>query len=175
MVGLTEQRGQMAFFVNDHHDEWSSFNRNIASRGHPVREILVETITTTDIFSAYGVPRYIKIDIEGYDHVPVLAIAKHSVRPKFVSFENGEMHLFEALVKTGYTKFQIINQALVPYAACPIPAKEGKTINNTFIIGSSGPFGLDLLGEWLSVDQMRIRLEEHLNVVGELSFYRLLV
>ena len=166
-VGLTDERGTMTFYINTAHSEWSSFDPAIASRGHPVREVVVKTITTEDIFAAYGVPYFAKIDIEGYDHIPVLAIAGHSVRPKYVSFENGEANLFEALAKAGYDRFQIVNQAFVPYARCPEPALEGLTVKTTFNIGASGPFGRDLPDEWLSADSMRAHLAEHLRNIAE--------
>lgn len=124
-VGLTDERGTMTFYINTAHSEWSSFDPAIASRGHPVREVVVKTITTEDIFAAYGVPYFAKIDIEGYDHIPVLAIAGHSVRPKYVSFENGEANLLRRWPRQATIGSRSSTRLLCPTLGVPSPLWKG--------------------------------------------------
>lgn len=167
-AGVAPVRGRLTFYVNEVHDEWSSFDREIASRGHPVREVIVPTVTPDDLLDAFGVPRYLKIDIEGYDAVMVRAAAANPVKPTFLSFENGALDLFEALVAAGYDSFQIVNQAHVTEARCPVPAREGLTVEHCFPRGSSGPFGRDLPEKaWLGVPAMRQVLTDHLARVAQ--------
>src|SRR6476661_84489 len=44
-LGVADQPGRALFYVNQVLSEWSSFDREIASRGHPVKEVMVETAT----------------------------------------------------------------------------------------------------------------------------------
>lgn len=166
-VGLAPRNGEMTFYVNLDHDEWSSFDKEVASRGHPVKEAQVRTVTLASIYKAFGVPYYLKIDIEGYDHIAVLAAATHPTRPRHISFENGAPALMEALADAGYDRFQLVNQAFVPEMRCPEPAREGETVAMRFPFGASGPFGDDLPDAWLPREAMRAKLDRHVKEVAE--------
>ncbi|HRO04733.1 MAG TPA: hypothetical protein PLS69_14120, partial [Terricaulis sp.] len=135
--------------------EWSSFKLATASRGMPTAPVSVEMVTIGDIVRKFGVPYYLKIDIEGLDGAAVRGLSECPVKPRYVSFENGDPPLFELLVKFGYTGFKFINQADVPAQICPDPAREGRTIAHTFPYGASGAFGDEAPGEWLGVEAMR--------------------
>lgn len=65
----------------------------------------------TYVFAEYGTPWFMKVDIEGADRLPVLALTKQ-LRPEFLSFEVGNDfgELLEHAQKIGYTKFKLINQ-----------------------------------------------------------------
>jgi FkbM family methyltransferase len=160
-LGVAPTRGELAFYVNKGISEWSSFDRDIASRGHPVAEVKVRTVRPEDFFKAFGVPYYCKIDIEGFDRLVVDAISRLPVKPRYVSFENGVLRDFEVLVAAGYTAFQLVEQSIVPQVKLPQPSAEGNSITHDFPSGASGPFGKDLDGGWLTVPEMRERLEKH--------------
>jgi FkbM family methyltransferase len=160
-VGIGEKRGRVDFHVNLELSEWSSFVKSPASRGMPTAAVNVEMVTIGDVIRKFGTPYYLKIDIEGLDGAAVLGLADCPTKPRFVSFENGELSLFETLTKFGYAGFKFINQADVPSFICPTPAREGETIAYTFVYGASGPFGEDTPGEWLDADAMRPILERH--------------
>ncbi len=160
-IGVAPARGNLAFYINKGISEWSSFDRDIASRGHPVVEVKVRTARPEDFFKAFGVPHYCKIDIEGFDRLVVDGILKLPVKPRYVSFENGELRDFEALVTAGYTAFQLVEQSVVPGVTLPQPSAEGASISHTFASGSSGPFGRDLDGGWTGVEEMRTQLAAH--------------
>src|SRR5271163_839043 len=69
-VGVAEVEGTIPFWVCDSHSEWSSFHRNIASRVNSVHhEILVPTRRFDSIIEEFGVPYYLKVDIEGNDKI----------------------------------------------------------------------------------------------------------
>ena len=161
-MGVSLFRGELSFFINHNHNEWSSFDRDIASRGHPVTELKVSTATADDFFRAFGIPYYCKIDIEGLDFAVVKAIANLKEKPRYVSFENGYLRDFEALVAAGYDSFQLVEQSAVPQMQLPNPSLEGATIPYQFSAGASGPFGKDLPGrEWWKADETRVILEKH--------------
>ena len=162
-MGVSHSRGELSFFINHNHNEWSSFDRDIASRGHPVPEIKVSTATTEDFSSTFGIPYYCKIDIEGLDYVVVNTIANLKEKPRYVSFENGHLGDFEALASAGYDSFQLVEQSAVPQMQLPSPSLEGATITYQFSAGASGPFGNDLPGRWCSIVETRAILEKHHN------------
>lgn len=160
-AGLAATRGRATFHVNKVHSEWSSFVHATASRGHPVEPVEVETITPNDLFFRYGVPYYAKIDIEGHDHLVVKSIAELPLKPRYVSFENGQLPHFELLAKSGYDAFKFVNQRLVPEMRCPEPPLEGERSDHEFPAGSSGPFGEETVGAWSGAEDMREMLTRH--------------
>ncbi len=160
-IGVGETRGRAEFHVNLELSEWSSFKPATASRGMPTAAVSVEMVTIADIVRKFGVPYYLKIDIEGLDGAAVRGLSECPVKPRYVSFENGDPPLFELLVGFGYTDFKFINQADVPAQICPIPAREGRTIAHAFPYGASGAFGDDAPGDWLPVEAMREVVAAH--------------
>ena len=157
-VGITDQPGVLPFYINEQIDEWSSFNRDYASRGFPVREINVEICTISDVVNRHGVPYYAKIDIEGYDHVALRGFLEQQAKPRFISYENPHPGLFEWLVAAGYSRFKVVSQLKVPQYKCPLRSREGRSIEYSFLPGSSGPFGEDTPGDWMDAESMRKRI-----------------
>ncbi|HWE49586.1 MAG TPA: FkbM family methyltransferase [Bryobacteraceae bacterium] len=71
--------------------EWSSCNRNIASRGgagHKPMEVAM--IPLSQMLSDYGVPFYLKIDIEGNDRFCVKGL-KDGALSRFISVVESEI------------------------------------------------------------------------------------
>jgi FkbM family methyltransferase len=160
-IGIAPVRGELSFYINNDITEWSSFDCDIASRGHAVTEIKIATSPPIDFFAAFGVPYYCKIDIEGFDRLVVDTICDLKVKPNYVSFENGAARDFEVLAEAGYGAFQLVEQSCIPKIKLPNPSLEGDTIEHSFRSGSSGPFGRDLMGAWLGVEETRSMLERH--------------
>ena len=77
----------------------------------PFASIRVPGITLTDLFDRFGVPRYLKVDIEGADRLCILSLTPVT-RPAFISFEVGDdaEELITHAENVGYTRFKIINQ-----------------------------------------------------------------
>jgi FkbM family methyltransferase len=157
-VGIGKDSNVMPFYVNLENTEWSSFRPEVASRGHPTTCINVNVEKITRIIEAFGVPYYLKVDIEGYDKWAVLPSAQRKVKPQYISYENAHIHIFDELVSHGYQKFQLVNQSKVQESNGRLLGKEGLPLRYEFSPGSSGPFGQDLAGEWLDVLHMRERL-----------------
>jgi FkbM family methyltransferase len=82
----------------------------VASR-NPVGSYSVRTISIQELVVQYGVPYYLKIDIEGADRFCVLGL-RNDTRPQFLSFEIGEdvEELVTHSAAIGYEQFKIINQ-----------------------------------------------------------------
>ena len=64
------------------------------------------------MFDEYGIPYYLKVDIEGADELCVLGLNKIK-KPQFLSFEVYDYNIISLLnyiESIGYTKFKLINQ-----------------------------------------------------------------
>lgn len=71
----------------------------------------VESATILDLFEEYGVPHYLKIDIEESDGLCVLPLTRES-RPRYLSFEVADdvEVLVEHAQTIGYERFKVVNQ-----------------------------------------------------------------
>lgn len=146
------------FYKNENLTVWSTvvqeFSKKYEELGTTSTIIDVKTVDFGACLKEYGIPYYLKIDIEGMDVVCLKALLPFEAKPAYISIEaekvdfkelTKEFGLFERL---GYHSFQIINQAEVSTLQEPKNSKEGKSLNYTFEMGSSGPFGSDLTTPW---------------------------
>ena len=109
-VGVAEAEGNIPFWVCDTISEWSSFHREVASRdGAPHHEILVPCRRFASIVKEFGVPYYLKVDIEGNDGLCLNAL-RGGLLPQFVSVETSDLTLLDLMAELGYTRFKTISQ-----------------------------------------------------------------
>jgi FkbM family methyltransferase len=121
-IGIGEKAGHADFWICDDNSVWSSFDRSVASRdGSRHHALKVQTATFREILDDYGVPHYLKIDIEGYDALCVQNLSGMPT-PKYISLEAqciaDPSDLTEAellttldlLRDTGYRRFKLISQ-----------------------------------------------------------------
>ncbi|MDB5592146.1 FkbM family methyltransferase [Enterovirga sp.] len=160
-MGVSAAETRTTFYVNGQHPEWSSFDPKIASRGLETTGVTVNTTTMERLFQTFGVPYYLKVDIEGADGVAVEGACQFRPLPQYLSFENGTPAIFERLVSSGYSHFKMVPQRHLPSLKLPQPAREGLDVDHTFPYGSSGPFGEDTPGPWVDAAEMRAHLAEH--------------
>src|SRR5262249_33137823 len=123
------------------------------------RRIRVEARSLADIIAEFGVPRYCKIDIEGNDLDALKSLTGAEELPPFISIESEKrdwsrlMEEFRTFHKLGYSRYKVVDQTLLNLQACPRPAREGNDCDHVFEDGSSGLFGDELPGAWLSVSE----------------------
>jgi hypothetical protein len=112
-----------------------------------------------EILEEFGVPYYLKVDIEGTDFLCAEALRQFEHRPRFVSLEStktsweGLLDEFAMLGTLGYDRFKVVQQQDVPFQVCPFPAREGKYVPYLFEHGASGLFGEEAPGRWLTEGQ----------------------
>jgi FkbM family methyltransferase len=88
-VGVGPGSGTMPFYVNLDNDEWSSFDKKLGTRdGTNFEVVSVPCINARTLFEKHGVPYFVKIDIEGFDHHVVRATGELSEKPKYLSVED---------------------------------------------------------------------------------------
>jgi FkbM family methyltransferase len=126
-VGLWDTTGAMTFYRNLDNDDWSSFHRDAGTReGTRYEEMQIECVTIAMLLSRYGVPYYMKIDVEGADKIILNDIAQLEARPRFISAEEYGIGVIKDLRRLGYDRFQIVAQAAKCRSAPPFPSREGK-------------------------------------------------
>jgi FkbM family methyltransferase len=157
---IAEKPGPVAFYANESLSVWGTLNPAWARRnerlGAPSRKVTVEGVRLEELLEQFGVPYYLKVDIEGADLLCLRALRESGARPNYVSIEStksswaGLVDEFDLMVEMGYSRFKIVNQNQVPAQVPPSPAREGKTIDHKFGGGASGLFGEEAPGAWLS-------------------------
>ncbi|MFC7473903.1 FkbM family methyltransferase [Dankookia sp. GCM10030260] len=135
----------ISFWVNPVKDDWNSVYRDFAAKGgHAVQEITVPTVTMAELFDRFGVPRYLKCDIEGMDEECARQVLADGRRPDFVSMEASSFDIFAYLRACGYDRAQLVNQAFHWNSPPPEPAREGRHAAVQFTGHHSGLFGREL-------------------------------
>jgi FkbM family methyltransferase len=160
---IAETAGPIDFYVNQKHSTWGTAMPKWARRnekmgaGSDVVKVRAEKFAS--ILSQYGMPYYLKIDIEGADLLCIKALEGLSAVPRFVSLESTKdswaelLEEFELLTSLGYSRFKVVRQANQHKLVSPNPPLEGLYAPYRFVPASSGLFGDELPGKWLTKDQ----------------------
>ena len=138
-------------YVHEVHRGASGFEmRPELTSGYSVQP--VTTIDWNTLCAQGGVPRYLKIDIEGGEEHFLRSVAGSMHRPEFVSVECHAIRPIEQLHGLGYRRFRLVDQN--PPGGFHLPARqmEGHQIEWDAFDYSSGPFGLDLFGDGIWSD-----------------------
>jgi FkbM family methyltransferase len=141
-------------------DTWVSRNNKMGTTSieKKVRTIRFDTLITHELHEGESI-EYVKIDIEGADIMALKSLSNVKEKPRFVSLESEKivwdklLEEFDILKQLGYCKFKIIDQSTIQNQQCPRPSREGDYIDYKFEYGSTGLFGDELPGEWLSAEQ----------------------
>ena len=110
-IGIGARDETLSFWVNEANDTQSSFDKDRAMRYGPCHEIVVRCRPLSAVMDEFGVPYYLKTDIEGNDYLCVRALAPGKL-PVYISVELDSHHdLVSELHELGYRNFKVINQA----------------------------------------------------------------
>src|SRR5262249_32360602 len=153
----------VTFYKNVNVSIWGTIDpgwaeRN-AVRGHASENIIVNRVDIVETFRAFGIPFYLKIDVEGADKLVLESLEQFDERPQYISIEsdkvelsNVESELF-ALRELGYSKYKVVQQRSIPGTGIRAKAVNGRAFEHTFEECSSGPFGDDIAQPWLTIDE----------------------
>jgi FkbM family methyltransferase len=159
-IAIADKSGSLNFYIDESISIWGTVNAEFVERNRELGAGKVKTLTVSsarlsDVIAQYGVPYYCKIDIEGNDVQALKSLdTEHS--PKFISIEAEKsswenlINEFRLLEDLGYRKYKIIDQSLVSFQRPPLPALEGDYVDLIFENDTSGLFGDELPGTWLS-------------------------
>ncbi len=145
-------------FYLDEVSQWGSIDPDWVRKKQISRSqqsIAVPSVDFAACLRRYGVPYYLKIDIEGADRLCLAALCEAPGIPRFVSLEADPFDLgalgaeLDLLEELGYTRFAAVRQ---DFGGREIATRSlsGKTLTHRFPSGASGPFGEDLPDRWLS-------------------------
>jgi FkbM family methyltransferase len=154
-VGIWDAEGDLTFYRNLDKDDWSSFGREAGCRNNTRHEeMTVRCVRVASLIAKYGVPYYMKIDVEGADKLILRDLLSLSGRPKFISAEEYGVDVIKDLARLGYERFQIVPQMGKIELAPPVPAREGSYTPRTFSGHDSGLFGKELpASRWKGYDE----------------------
>jgi FkbM family methyltransferase len=152
---IAKQPGSITFYQMESRSYWGTCDAGFAEdyrrRGERSVAIEVEAVTMAELIAEHGVPHYVKVDIEGMDIVPIDGLKSAPEKPRYVSLE-AERGSFlalqveiQTLVDLGYDRFKIVSQRGVQ--------KQFAAPGKPFPLHSSGHFGEDAPGEWMSADE----------------------
>jgi len=158
--------GRVCFTINSE-TLWGSVSerfieRNSKVRSEETRVVEVDAVPFADILHEYGMPYYLKIDIEGMDTLCIAALQDFRERPKYISVESevtAAAAEFEAafnelaqLWALGYRRFKYVDQAGLAKLSGTVLSSEGRQIQYAFREHSSGPFGEESPGPWEPIE-----------------------
>jgi len=150
---------------------WSARN---ASLGWESTAITLPRVDIKDVFQRFGVPFYLKIDVEGVDLLVLDSLYNMDARPKYVSIESDKVDFgaLEAELRTlsdlGYSRFKVVQQESIPGTTISTTTLDGRSFDYTFERDASGPFGEDIAGPWLSMSEV---LEEYRRIFKRYRYF----
>jgi len=144
---------RVKFYQNTCKDGWGTVHNDWVKRneshGAPSEAIEVKAIDFAEYLRRYGIPHYLKIDIEGSDILCLKALLGFEQKPDYVSVESEKTSFwklkeeFRLLEELGYRSFKIVQQVTIPGMRTKVWESEYE-----FEHGASGLFGADLPGKW---------------------------
>lgn len=162
-LAISDQRGVVDFYVNQDRSIWGTLHPEWAERnallGAKSEVIKVTAAPLSDLLQEFGVPYYMKVDIEGADVAALKGLSASEHRPQYVSIESSkdsfralrhEFHIFQAL---GYDRFKIVPQRWINRDQRALVASEHGPKVYRFQEGASGQFGDDAPGVWITAEQ----------------------
>ena len=159
------EKGEASFFVDENsiwgtlHKDWAERNQRLGSQN---KVITVKTMDPYQAFKLYGVPYFMKIDVEGEDINVLQSLSSINTkeRPKYVSIESSKtswkslLNEFKIFHDLGYTHYAVRAQSKMSKTTSHWLSKQGEKCSFHHQIHSSGPFGGDLDKDvWMSKKQ----------------------
>lgn len=152
------------FYINSDSSVWGTVNPEFAERNQDLGTsntiVEVKAVNFTSCLAQFGIPYFMKIDIEGADRVCLDALDSFDIKPRYVSVESDKVNFaklieeIDLLEQLGYEDFKAVQQGNVPKMKIPQDSKEGTIVEYRFSKEASGMFGSDLEGEWLKKNDL---------------------
>jgi FkbM family methyltransferase len=170
---IAEHPSKVTFAVDSALSVWGSISPTFIERnrrlGNHATLVEVDAVPLDDLIVSYGVPYYLKVDIEGMDMECVRALHRFAVRPHFISLESAvtssiadSVACFDELAHLwalGYRHFKYVDQSTLHRLNGRLMDQEGETLRYEYRQDSSGPFGEESPGRWLSIDEALRRMK----------------
>lgn len=146
------------FFKNKNSTVWGTVASDWAQRnelqGCPSEVIECPAVNFAQCLEKFGIPHYLKVDIEGMDTICLKALLAFDEKPDYISIESEKISFrklleeLDLLTQLGYAGFKAVQQNNIQLQVEPNPSQEGSYLGYRFQEGSSGLFGKDLPNKW---------------------------
>jgi FkbM family methyltransferase len=147
------------FFRNVDFPHLSSTILSWATRdGGEIEEVMIDVVPLVSLIETFGIPFYLKSDIEGSELNLLRELKALAARPKYISVEDcrfGPQYI-ESLLEMGYEKFSLIDQSAID--------QQNGIEELPSIVGTSGQFGPWLQTKWIKRDEI---LKEYFNTIRD--------
>ncbi len=129
----------------------STLEDSVGADSPKFKRISVPTVSVTELFSTFGPPHYVKIDIEHHDAVVLRELLQTDWRPDYVSAEAHDPSVAALLLLAEeFVGFKIVEGESVGFEFAETTIRTGDGLKPwSFPYHSAGPFGDDLPGSWL--------------------------
>jgi len=128
------------------------------------QKMVVASRPHVEIVEQYGEPHYVKLDVERYDAILVDVLFRNNIFPSYLSAEAHRYDVITAITTPSqYDAFKIVNGATVAqdYQGSLIRAwPSGVEHRYSFPAGSAGPYGDDIQGDWLTLDELHTHFSQ---------------
>lgn len=138
----------VTFYGHSDHEGISSMSKrpDVIAQGYS--EYSIKSIDMASLVNRFGLPRYLKIDIEGNEERFLSGMIGKNVTPEFISAECYSLRPCELFYELGYRRFRVVDQQMPGGFKLSEYQNEGDAVGDISMYQHwSGPFGLDLFGD----------------------------
>ena len=139
------------FYIHKTNDVLSA-SQNDLDKDNNFERIDVRGLTPDQLFSRHGAPFFVKIDLEGLDGPIANAVLRSAQDLPYISAEAHSIEPFCHFVSAGYRHFKIVEAPFVGSRYYNLSERAGMA-EFAFSYHDAGPFGEDIPGIWLNVDE----------------------
>lgn len=146
------QSASLSFYVHKEMDVLSQMSKPRAEQLSFFDVIEVPPVLLSEKIREFGMPDYVKIDIEGYDEVLLKSLFSEGLCPDYLSCEIHTARCLKTLLSNPqYIGFKLVSGQWVPeqYGDASIRQKDGSRVSYAFPKHFAGPCADDIDGPWL--------------------------
>ena len=159
-VGLSEIDGVKDFYISKENDVLSTLIPPQNKENY--QRITIPSTTPSNIIKKYrnklslNEIEYIKIDVEGYDHIILDDLFKNNIYPKYISAEVHDSMVINLILNSPYKSFKFFEGTEIGNNIKKIEFlnHKQKSVKIDFAQHSSGPYGDDIPGKYYARDSV---------------------
>tara|TARA_Y100000590_G_scaffold414389_1_gene511238 strand:- start:618 stop:1403 length:786 start_codon:yes stop_codon:yes gene_type:complete len=149
----TEDLKDFYIHKTNHHLSTTNPYNNITDNYNKIK---LKSKNATEIINEFGKPFYVKIDIENQDHLILENLFLSKIIPPYISAEAHDIKVLTLMSALGrYESFKLVIGSDVEKKYKDHKIKtNNNTIEYSFPHHSAGPFGNDINGPWLTLNNL---------------------
>jgi len=159
-VCSSEIDGVKDFYISKQNDVLSTLIPPLNKENY--QRITITSMTPSNIIKKYRTKllvneiEYIKIDVEGYDHIIIDDLFKNNIYPKYISAEVHDSMVINLILNSPYKSFKFLDGNEIGNNIKKIEFLNHKqeSVKIDFTHHSSGPYGDDIPGKYYTRDSI---------------------